>query len=200
MTLSCFRPVSWRAGNGFVAVSSGTKRSRVPGSFETRQHGLARCPMSSATAGRRSTRTQPGLPDPEGWRCGASVPRTSDGLGREPMASRRAKGPWGGPCKGGPPFAAGAKFREERRTRDGNHSVRLIRLLRDVPQFTQWGIKVFAGSRLTRLMSDTMKDGSAHALNAVEKPALIVLGITEIEDSESDQGSQEKSHFIFSPY
>lgn len=47
---------------------------------------------------------------------------------REPIASLRAKGPWGGPCKGGPPFATGAKFREERRTRDGNHSVSLIRL------------------------------------------------------------------------
>lgn len=62
------------------------------------------------------------------------------------------------------------------------------------------GNKVFAGCGLTRLMSNTMKDGSAHALNAVEKLALVVLGITEIEDSESDQGSQGKSHFIFPPY
>jgi hypothetical protein len=38
-----------------------------------------------------------------------------------------------------------------------------------------------------RLMSHTMKHRSAHTLKAIEKLALVVLGVTEINDSESDQ-------------
>jgi hypothetical protein len=41
-----------------------------------------------------------------------------------------------------------------------------------------------------------MKHGSTHTLKAIEKFALVVLCVTEIQDNESDQNRQEKSHVI----
>jgi hypothetical protein len=41
-----------------------------------------------------------------------------------------------------------------------------------------------------------MKHGSTHTLKAIEKFALVVLRITEIQDNESDQNRQENSHII----
>jgi hypothetical protein len=42
-----------------------------------------------------------------------------------------------------------------------------------------------------------VKDRSAHTLKAIEKLAVIVLGVKEIDDGERDQNRQENSHFIF---
>jgi hypothetical protein len=41
-----------------------------------------------------------------------------------------------------------------------------------------------------------MKHGSTHTLKAIEKFALVVLRVTEIQDNESDQNRQENSHII----
>jgi hypothetical protein len=42
-----------------------------------------------------------------------------------------------------------------------------------------------------------VKNGPAHALSAIEKLAVIVFYVAEIDDNERDQNSQEKSHCIF---
>jgi hypothetical protein len=39
-----------------------------------------------------------------------------------------------------------------------------------------------------------MGHGSAHTLNAIKQLALVVFGVTEIDDGESDQNCQENSH------
>jgi hypothetical protein len=41
-----------------------------------------------------------------------------------------------------------------------------------------------------------MKHGSTHTLKAIEKFALVVLRVTEIQDNERDQNRQENSHMI----